>query len=83
MKPKPETHLQLQSSEMETAVFDGRNLKLRKLILDKFDIQVKVVIVEGKFMVRVCAQVYNTMSDYKRLADAVLELAVPKRQLSP
>ena len=59
-------------------MFNGKNLELQKLVLDKFDIQVAMLIVEGKFMVRVCAQVYNTMNDYKRLAEAILDLAVPK-----
>ncbi|XP_045213671.1 uncharacterized protein LOC123564270 [Mercenaria mercenaria] len=58
-----------------TDVFKGKkNLELQKLILDRFDVQIAVVIVEGKLMARVAAQVYNTMEDFIKLGEAVLAL---------
>lgn len=64
-----------QVEENDIAVFNGRNLELQKLILDKHDVQVAMVIIDGKYMMRVCAQVYNTMEDFVRLADAILDVA--------
>lgn len=62
-------------------VFKGQtNLDLQKLILDTFDVQVAIVIVEEKLMVRVSAQVYNTMDDFIKLADAVMELTKAKSE---
>lgn len=66
-----------------TDVFKGKlNLGLQKLILDRFDVQVAVVVVQGQLMIRVCAQVYNTMEDYIRLGQAVLTLTKEKSDVS-
>lgn len=64
-------------------VFKGKvNLGLQRLILDKYDIQVAVVVIQGKLMVRVCAQVYNTMDDFIRLGDAVLDLTQQENDIT-
>ncbi|XP_053376757.1 uncharacterized protein LOC123530484 [Mercenaria mercenaria] len=57
-----------------TDVSKGKNFELKKLILDRFDVSSCVVILEGQLMVRVSTQVYNTMDDFIRLGEAVLEL---------
>ena len=64
-----------------TDVFKGqKNLELQKLILDRFDVQVAVVIIEGRLMVRVAAQVYNTMEDFIKLGEAALALSQQKEK---
>lgn len=63
-----------------TDVFKGKNLELQKLILDKFDVQIAVVVVEGKLMARLAVFVYNTMDDFIRLGEAVLELTKDKKK---
>lgn len=45
------------------------------MILDQHDVQIAVVIVDGTYMLRVSAQVYNTLEDFVKLADAVLDIA--------
>ncbi|XP_060606606.1 uncharacterized protein LOC132758918 [Ruditapes philippinarum] len=63
-----------------TDVFKGKvNLELQKLILDQFDVQIAVVIIEGHLMIRVAAQVYNTMEDFIKLGEAVLVLSKQKK----
>lgn len=57
-----------------------KNLQLQKHILDTFDVQVAIAIVDEKLMVRVSAQVYNTMDDFIKLADAVVELTKAKNE---
>jgi selenocysteine lyase/cysteine desulfurase len=72
-------HLFFQGDEC-TDVFKGKvNLELQKLILDQFDVQIAVVIIEGHLMIRVAAQVYNTMEDFIKLGEAVLVLSKQKK----
>lgn len=58
----------------------GKDCKLQKLLLDKYDVQVSVDIIQGQLMVRITAQVYNTMQDYIRLSDAVISLTEEKEE---
>ena len=48
--------------------------ELRSVLANRFDICSVVIVLSGRPWVRLSAQVYNTMSDYERLAAAVLTL---------
>ncbi len=41
------------------------------MLLTIFTLQVPVKVQGGKLYVRISAHIYNTMSDYQRLADAI------------
>ncbi|XP_060591912.1 uncharacterized protein LOC132746714 [Ruditapes philippinarum] len=53
--------------------------ELQKLILDEFDIQIQVTVIEGQLVTRVAAQVYNTMEDFIKLGEAVTTLSKRKK----
>jgi hypothetical protein len=57
-------------------VFEGKNFELKRLILDRFDVLTGITIVDGKLMIRLSANVYNTMDDFILLGGAILSLTV-------
>ncbi|XP_060570276.1 uncharacterized protein LOC132728620 isoform X2 [Ruditapes philippinarum] len=59
-------------------VFEGKNFELKKLILDRFDVLTAITIVDGKLMIRLSANVYNTMDDFIKLGGAILTLTARK-----
>ncbi|XP_014790800.1 uncharacterized protein LOC106884095 [Octopus bimaculoides] len=46
----------------------------------KYNVEVPVKAIQGCLYVRISGHIYNEMSDYERLAEAVLEIAVRRKQ---
>ena len=44
------------------------------ILMDRFNIVVPCVYCQGAPYVRISANIYNTMEDYDKLADAILQL---------
>ncbi|WAR31068.1 LCYD1-like protein [Mya arenaria] len=58
-----------------TGIFRGRHYELQNLIFDDYDVQVKVLYINKRCMIRVSVAVYSSMGDFEKLAEAVLDLA--------
>lgn len=52
----------------------GTTVELQAAIYDRHRIEVPVVDWGGRWWVRPCCQIYNTVNDYERLAEAVMEV---------